>query len=230
MKSLIICLLIAILFAITFVTATTSSSSYYGEKTINSLLTELRRIKKWKRQQQVNVNNNLSDRRGFGGFRAPTRRPSFRPRPRPVHRPRPIVHRPRPVHRPVHRPIIHHGSGAGNAIANNIVGRIGGNTRPSGYCARSVRQAIEAATGRSIQRVGSAKDYGPSLINAGFRVVNGQQPQIGDVAIFQSVPGHPHGHMQVYTANGWYSDFKQRDQFPGSAYRNVNAPMTLYRL
>ncbi|KAL9643740.1 hypothetical protein ABK040_016042 [Willaertia magna] len=88
MKSLIICLLIAILFAITFVTATTSNASsssyYYGEKTINSLLTELKRIKKWKRQQQVNVNNNLSDRRGFGGFRAPTRRPSFRPRPRPV--------------------------------------------------------------------------------------------------------------------------------------------------
>jgi hypothetical protein len=96
-------------------------------------------------------------------------------------------------------------------------------------CARSVRQAIESATGKSIQRVNSAKDYGPSLVKAGFKPVTGA-PRPGDVAIYQAVPGHPHGHMQMYTKNGWVSDFKQRDQFPGSAYRSRNAQYTLYRM
>jgi len=35
--------------------------------------------------------------------------------------------------------------------------------------------------------------------------------------------------MQVYTEKGWYSDFKQRDQYPGNAYRSRQAPMTMYR-
>ncbi len=42
----------------------------------------------------------------------------------------------------------------------------------------------------------------------------------GDVRIIQAIPGHPHGHMQMYTNDGWRSDFKQRDQWPGAAYRD----------
>nr|CAG4718412.1 unnamed protein product [Naegleria fowleri] len=98
----------------------------------------------------------------------------------------------------------------------------------TGYCARAVRTAIEAATGKTIQRTQSAKNYGPNLEKAGFRKVSGP-PRIGDVAIFNSVPGHPHGHIQVLTERGWVSDFKQRDQYPGPAYRNRQAPMQLYR-
>ncbi|KAF0974040.1 hypothetical protein FDP41_006650 [Naegleria fowleri] len=116
----------------------------------------------------------------------------------------------------------------GNAIANKISQMYGSNNKATGYCARAVRTAIEAATGKTIQRTQSAKNYGPNLEKAGFRKVSGP-PRIGDVAIFNSVPGHPHGHIQVLTERGWVSDFKQRDQYPGPAYRNRQAPMQLYR-
>ncbi|KAF0977339.1 hypothetical protein FDP41_003331 [Naegleria fowleri] len=116
----------------------------------------------------------------------------------------------------------------GNAIANKISQMYGSNTKATGYCARAVRTAIEAATGKTIQRTQSAKNYGPNLEKAGFRKVSGP-PRIGDVAIFNSVPGHPHGHIQVLTERGWVSGFKQSDQYPGPAYRNRQAPMQLYR-
>jgi hypothetical protein len=104
----------------------------------------------------------------------------------------------------------------------------GNTSKAGGNCARAVRTAIEAGTGVKLQRVQSAKDYGNSLVKAGYQPVSGQ-PRIGDVAIYQAIPNHPDGHMQIYTAKGWVSDFKQRDQYPGPSYRDRQAPMQLYR-
>jgi len=90
-----------------------------------------------------------------------------------------------------------------------------------------VREAIEAATGRALTRHESAKDYGPSLIAAGFQIVNGAQA--GDVAIFPAIPNHPHGHIQVFTGSEWLSDFVQRDIYPGPNYRNKQTTCQIYR-
>ncbi len=99
----------------------------------------------------------------------------------------------------------------------------------AGKCAQVVREAIEAATGVALVRQESAKDYGSSLIKAGFKVVT-DAPKAGDVAIYGAIDKHPDGHMQVYTGSKWLSDFVQTDQYPGPNYRNAKAKYTLYRL
>jgi len=108
----------------------------------------------------------------------------------------------------------------------------GHTTKPGGYCARAMNQAIKAATGKDTSGIASAKNYGPNLIKAGasrVTVTNGQY-QKGDIMIYPSIPGHPHGHAQIYSGNGvWVSDFKQRDVYPGSGYRNAKTGGTVYR-
>ncbi len=108
--------------------------------------------------------------------------------------------------------------------------RIAGPTSKS-RCAEYTRRAIESALGVQLRRTNSAKNYGPSLLAVGFRRVEGPA-QVGDVAIIQPVPGgSTHGHMQSYGADGkWRSDFVQRDQYPGNAYRRARAPLQLYRI
>jgi hypothetical protein len=92
-------------------------------------------------------------------------------------------------------------------------------------CAKYVRKAIERAyksvtgTNKSVQRTLSAKDYGPNLKLFGFQVVPGPAEE-GDVAIFNSVPNHPHGHIQIFTDKGWVSDFTQKSIYPATAYKN----------
>ncbi|KAL9650196.1 hypothetical protein ABK040_014852 [Willaertia magna] len=83
------------------------------------------------------------------------------------------------------------GSAMGSKIANTIIARVAGNTKSTGKCAKSVREAIEAATGKTIERTNSAKDYGKSLKKADFKEVSGAAKE-GDVAIFNAQPGHPH--------------------------------------
>jgi len=86
----------------------------------------------------------------------------------------------------------------GDAIASEIASRYGSVGTAGGRCARAVRESIEAATGLTLRRTTSAKDYGASLLAAGFEEVYGYAEN-GDVAIFQNIPGHPHGHIQVKT-------------------------------
>jgi len=107
-------------------------------------------------------------------------------------------------------------------IATEISSRASG-ASGHGTCAAVVRQAVEAATGQTMVRPSStsAKDYGPSFQGIGFVTLpEGTSPQAGDVRIYDAIPGHPHGHVQVFTDNGWKSDFNQRDEFPGQSYRD----------
>ncbi|CAF0929706.1 unnamed protein product [Didymodactylos carnosus] len=103
-------------------------------------------------------------------------------------------------------------------------------SKSTGRCAAVSREAIEQALGISIPRTNSAKDYGPKLEAVGFREVTDGQNRPGDVRVIQSIEGHPHGHMQIYTNKGWMSDFKQRDEWPGEAYRNAKPNYKQYRL
>ncbi|CAF1394396.1 unnamed protein product [Didymodactylos carnosus] len=111
-------------------------------------------------------------------------------------------------------------SSNGDKIADAIT-RTAGSTS-TGYCATAVRQAVESALNIRLDRVNDAKDYGPSLTSAGFEVVTDGVNQSGDIRIIQPVSGHPSGHMEVYTSTGWKSDFVQRDEWPGPAYRNAD--------
>ncbi|HWE01841.1 MAG TPA: hypothetical protein VG326_05475 [Tepidisphaeraceae bacterium] len=110
-----------------------------------------------------------------------------------------------------------------------------------GRCAAYTADAIEAGHVH-INRTTYAQDFGPRLIQAGFRAMPpGTAPQSGDVMIF---PGfkrdlakkmkkdHVAGHMQMYDGvhHLWISDFRQSAKvFPGEDFRKSGLQYTLYR-
>jgi hypothetical protein len=100
-----------------------------------------------------------------------------------------------------------------------------------GQCAQYTRQAIEAG-GLNLVRHASAKDYGSSLVQAGFhQYTQGQVStyKAGDVAVIQGFKGHPHGHMAMYDGKHWVSDFQQPTLYPGESYRKAHPPFKIYR-
>jgi hypothetical protein len=117
----------------------------------------------------------------------------------------------------------------------------------TGYCARYVREAIQAGgvdVSRPVPPDGMksppARIYGPALEDAGFApVASGDQPatyppqeytpQAGDVAVMQPASHNPDGHMSMYNGKIWVSDFRQRDFWPGNAYRNERPSFVIYR-
>lgn len=97
-------------------------------------------------------------------------------------------------------------------------------------CARFTRQAI-AAGGVNLTNTNSAKDYGPSLVGAGFVGLNYCPARYlpGDVVVIQAIARHPHGHMAMYDGSRWVSDFIQRSMYPGSAYGRDQPEYVVYR-
>ncbi len=131
--------------------------------------------------------------------------------------------------------VIHHDNNynidkAVNALDNNAL------SSSSGYCAKYVRIAMEAGGLNTTGRPGSAKDYNNSFLdNLGFSKVSNDNytPQKGDVVVMESFQGakknHPHGHIEMYDGKQWVSDFKQKDFWPGSDYRNKKPDYTIHR-
>jgi hypothetical protein len=101
-----------------------------------------------------------------------------------------------------------------------------------GHCARYVREAIEAGGVTLIRHV-SAKNYGSSLLAAGFMLIPSgpdYMHRAGDVGIVQPIPGHPHGHMAMFDGKYWISDFVQKHGiYPGQSYRTAKPPYSIYR-
>jgi hypothetical protein len=97
-------------------------------------------------------------------------------------------------------------------------------------CAKYTRRAIEAG-GIRLMNTQHAKDYGLSLRASGFREVTSSGPfRAGDVAVIQSIEGHPDGHMCMFDGNIWISDFKQFHGFyPSHAYRSKKPSYKIYR-
>ena len=109
-------------------------------------------------------------------------------------------------------------------------------------CAKYTADAVDAGLNAHIGRTKYAKDFGPMLLQAGFRTMPpGTAAQSGDIIIF---PGfkkdisknvkkdHAAGHMEMFDGKHkiWISDFKQHgDVYPGKDYRNANVHYTLYR-
>ena len=111
--------------------------------------------------------------------------------------------------------------------------------KSSAYCARYVRQALQAGGINTSNRPRSAKDYGPYLTRWGFHVVtsdiksNNYMAMRGDIAVFRGYGKNPHGawngHIQMYNGNQWVSDFKQNHFTPGAGYSQPPVPYTIYR-
>lgn len=97
-------------------------------------------------------------------------------------------------------------------------------------CATFTRRAIEAGGIRLIQTK-YAKNYGNSLLKAGFIALPpSATPEKGDVAIIQPYEGgNGIGHMTMFDGKTWYSDFKQRDMYPGPGYRRLHPSWVIYR-
>lgn len=116
-------------------------------------------------------------------------------------------------------------------------------------CATFVREAIEAG-GIKIRipaprsgLLASACDYGPSLVEQGFKPIENAElvisngiysvsgQTIGDIVVIERIPGkHNDGHIAMYNGQSWVSDFKQAyGIYPGKAYRTAKTPFVLYR-
>ena len=91
-------------------------------------------------------------------------------------------------------------------------------------CAAYVRRAVQAGgvdTSNRPPAPHSAKDYGPYIEKWGFDPINTADYQMGDIAVFQNAPGHPHGHMQMYNGNQWVSDYYQNSFWPSTNYKTA---------
>ncbi len=115
-----------------------------------------------------------------------------------------------------------------NAI-NHLTSNANGSS--TGYCARYVRQALEAGGMSTDNHPESACDYDTWLQTQGFRVVavtGTYTPDAGDIVVFEALSGHAHGHIAMYNGQQWISDFVQSDMYGSSAYRNN--PNTVYTI
>jgi hypothetical protein len=102
----------------------------------------------------------------------------------------------------------------------------------NGHCAPYVRKSLEAGGLNTAGHPVPAKDWGPTLTHIGFRTVpdaSYYHPQTGDVIVFQSVKGHPYGHIELYDGQNWVSDFIQQDMWPARAYQAEKAKYQVYR-
>ncbi len=117
-------------------------------------------------------------------------------------------------------------------------------------CAKKVREALEATTGKTMIRPEStyAKDYGEGMASIDFEPVkevsqgvgyppnDGFELEEGDVAVIQTTSKSKYGHMAIYAGkdkNGneeWISDFVQkRGAYPGPSYREEKPSYVIYR-
>jgi hypothetical protein len=99
-----------------------------------------------------------------------------------------------------------------------------------GRCAEYTRQAIEAG-GVTLVRQTHAKDYGTSLLAAGFQELQAAPVTYdrGDVVVIESFDSNPAGHMAMYDGSQWISDFRQRELYPGPSYRAKQPGYAIYR-
>ena len=120
-----------------------------------------------------------------------------------------------------------------NYNINKAVKTLNANAQPksTGYCAKYVRKAIEAGGLSTSGRPVSAADYDNFLPKLKFKIVNSTNytPKKGDIVVINRFGTHKHGHIQMYNGNQWVSDFKQRNFWPGSAYRNNKPSYIIFR-
>lgn len=120
-----------------------------------------------------------------------------------------------------------------------FAGHLRDNADKSGYghgkCAYFVRQALKAGNVKPATWPVDAKDWGPTLLRAGFHEIPVDdialfKPQRGDVAIIQATTNRTSGHIQGFDGINWTSDFVQAHGFwPGPEYRTEKPAYVIYR-
>jgi hypothetical protein len=101
----------------------------------------------------------------------------------------------------------------------------------NGHCAHHVYEALDKGGLNATGHPAPAKDGGPTLIKMGFKTIGtvAYTPELGDVAVFQAITGHPNGHMEIYDGKAWVSDFVQDDFYPSHSYEHARAQYAIYR-
>ena len=100
-----------------------------------------------------------------------------------------------------------------------------------GSCAKFVREALEDAGCDTSGHPVDAKDWGRTLLHAGFAAVTDLPyvPELGDVVVIQPTSVNLHGHIAGFDGDNWISDFVQREMWPGPHYREEQPPHIFYR-
>ena len=104
-------------------------------------------------------------------------------------------------------------------------------SRSSGWCARYVRQALQAAD-YEIEAQPYAYQYetNGTLSKAGLTKIDpNTQPRKGDVMVIQPTQGHEAGHIQMYNGEQWISDYRQNSISPYNGVAIESLDRTLYR-
>lgn len=94
-------------------------------------------------------------------------------------------------------------------------------SKSTGYCARSIRLALEHGGLNTLNHPISASMYNNYLSSLGFsklaqsgytgnQLPEGYKPQKGDIIVIGATKKHPHGHISMYNGTQWVSDFKQK--------------------
>jgi hypothetical protein len=101
----------------------------------------------------------------------------------------------------------------------------------AGKCARFVREALEAAGADTTGHPVDAKNWGATLLRAGFTEATDVPyvAELADVVVIQPTSRNPHGHIAGFDGTNWISDFVQREMWPGPAYREEQPSHIFYR-
>lgn len=118
----------------------------------------------------------------------------------------------------------------GAAAAAYAISHVSKKQFGQGQCAKFVGNALAAAGFKSITGAANAYQKGPALLAAGFvKLPSLANPQIGDVWLYSRVATHPSGHLQIFTARGWVSDFIQARNNPWKGGATGGSFATAYR-
>jgi len=116
-----------------------------------------------------------------------------------------------------------------------------------GECAAFVRKALAAdgiviaakdheAAAYSYEKALRMGKYGFDVVadvgrGLGFPPPASQDftPEAGDVVVIQAIPGHPNGHIAMYSGTRWISDFKQEHFWPHHAYDMAKPHYVIFR-
>ena len=122
------------------------------------------------------------------------------------------------------------------AAAQYVAANADGTNNYHGWCARYVQNALRDGLDSDMPGA-NANQLGPVLENHGFSpvasgTVTGDSsfpnPQTGDVAVFDAVPGHPAGHTAMWDGSQWVSDTKQ-PHFSANQVAYKGGHFTIYR-
>lgn len=103
------------------------------------------------------------------------------------------------------------------------------------HCAKSIRQALEAAGADTSGHPAEAKRYANVLLRNGFHPIVVSDPDSkafrkGDIVVMEpTLKGNRAGHIAAFDGKEWISDFVQSGFWPGPAYAKEKPKYVVYR-